>query len=117
MASFIMVTTDNTVPHDFAQNPCGTTCCIAGAVVMFNELDYTNVLPSPQKRTSFQECVHSDDALVVNHGMDLVDAETMFYRTSSDIRPAHAAAVIRHWIETGDVDWDVPFVDPSLPVE
>lgn len=117
MSSFIMTTTDNKAAYDFARNPCGTTCCIAGAVGMFNDLDYTKVFTASTEISSYRRSTFADHALVMNHGMTIWDAEALFYRISSDIRPAHAAAVVRHWIETGDVDWDIPFVDPSLPTE
>lgn len=84
---------------------CGTTCCIAGAVVQFNALgDLENGqlswLPTKRLASGFL-------------GMDNKEATDLFepwcsFQGDDDSfnNPIRAAKVVRHYLETGIVDWD-----------
>ena len=93
---------------------CGTSCCIAGAICQFEGLgvrEYMREMPWL-----------GDDgaaALVVDYiGLDLDDDEDTLGKIFVPWEhfegpdwtfnaPARGAAVIRHFLETGEVDWDL----------
>jgi len=98
-----------TMPHVNAWNPstsgfnmkrwraredCGTVCCIGGTADVMRKA-----------RTSSEE--RTGKWL----GLDALTSNRLFYpyavRDFSSITPAHAAAVIRNLIKTGEVDWSV----------
>ena len=90
---------------------CETTFCIAGAVGAFNAgLSFENVIEvdSDDDISLRDRAWYAEDALVENHGMSAHDQAALFHEYPGDrATPQVAAAVIRHWIETGDVDWDL----------
>lgn len=75
-------------------NSCGTVCCMAGAVLQFELLGKGHIL-------------HDVRALL---GMSHQDFSELFEPTGfchiSD--PAVAAKVLRHYIDTGEIDWSTP---------
>lgn len=90
---------------------CGTACCIAGAVCQFEKLGH---------RGSYGSLVFFGElgagALTQEFlGIDQTDANYLFTpweyyynRHSSEFsKPARAAAVIRNFLETGEVDWNL----------
>jgi hypothetical protein len=91
---------------------CGTVCCIAGALVQFNE-------PVTEKLKSQMEYDDDDHeynwGTVFRRGMAIAElteeqAEALFEPDvwdRSEVTPAEAARVIRHFVETGEVDWGV----------
>lgn len=101
-------------------NGCGTACCIAGALVQFEGLIKPVVEGSPN---FFDEVDDETDDLVEGVGtlaasylgIDKDDSDKLFvpwshfeyesYTEFSD--PDRAAQVIRHYLETGVVDWDM----------
>lgn len=92
---------------DHDGNICGTTLCIAGAVGSFNEhMDFSGTQAHGQEGAILERALFANDALVANYGMSEEDNYKLFFNTKSDTKPSHAAAVIRHWIETGEVDWE-----------
>lgn len=91
------------LPHEDTDPACGTTCCIAGAMGLFVEgLNWTGIDVDLENR--WARATHSEYALARNHGMSKHDMDAMFYN-GWGATPAQAAAVIRHWIETGDIEW------------
>lgn len=92
---------------------CGTACCIAGAVVQFEGLI------SPVKFGSkdfFDGTEEGVGTLATNHlGISEAEAEELFepwqcfgydvYTEFSD--PQRAAKVVRHYLKTGIIDWDL----------
>lgn len=93
---------------------CGTSCCIAGAICQFEMLG---------KRQFKKEMPWLGDegaaALVTEYlGLDLEDDETTWGKLFCPWEhfdgpdytfnhPARGAAVIRHFLATGEVDWDL----------
>lgn len=97
-----------------AGSSCGTACCIAGAIVQFENL----ISPVLTGARDFFDGYDSDGVgtIAADHlGIDSSDAEALFepwqrfgfesYEEFSD--PQRAAKVVRHYIETGVVDWDL----------
>jgi hypothetical protein len=102
--------------YDHETNTCGTVCCIAGAIVQFNE----PVL----KREELKEWV---DNIPWGETGNEYGYGTVFRRASrlaeisecqalelfepsmdrSEVLPEQAAKVVRHFMETGAVDWDI----------
>lgn len=83
-------------------NGCGTTACLAGAVGIFNpDLNYSGVT---EAKTTWTRAAYANNALVENYGMDLEDMERMFLENMI-ATPSQAAATVRNWIETGEVQW------------
>ncbi len=90
--------------EDHKGNECGTACCIAGAVTLFNKM--RDVFTSPE-------------TVGFRLGMDKDDAAELFYANAycaegdfgfdndkfESISPDHAARTIRHYLATGVVDW------------
>ncbi len=72
---------------------CGTTCCIAGAAIAFNE--GFHAASSWNADSSAQKIL----GLTNSQAMDL-------FFDGYDSTPQHAAVVIRHLIATGTVDWN-----------
>ncbi|WKV20522.1 hypothetical protein 16Q_129 [Pseudomonas phage 16Q] len=104
--------------HAVTNNGCGTACCIAGAIVQFEGL----IKPVLSGSAAFKDVVDDETnevvegvcTLATNHlGIDESDASKLFvpwdyfeydsYSEFSD--PDRAAEVVRHYLETGVVDW------------
>ena len=102
---------------DFEQNPCGTACCIAGAVQQFNKLPPTDL-----------NSVWADiNALGKKLGMSLQQILGLFFAADKlerwewgeypntgallngqdlyIVTPAMAAKTLRHFMATGEVVW------------
>lgn len=87
----------------YHQSRCGTSCCIAGALGVFNkDLNLEGV--SQFNDSEMSRASRAEHALVRNYGMDEDDAFELFFG-DLEAGPAQAARVVRHWIETGEVDW------------
>lgn len=86
------------------QRDRGTTCCIAGAMVEF----------SPTLKKHFTGDLSYPYIASIAAGMEHEDPNILFYGLNGcgededleSITPAWAARCIRHYIETGTVDWD-----------
>lgn len=89
----------------YNKSPCGTTCCIVGAIGLLND-DLNWGEYAPKVIGKHMRAVWAEDALTDNYGMNMSDAYRMFYG-NMEATPAKAAKVIRHWIATGDVDWSI----------
>lgn len=90
--------------------PCGTACCIAGAVYQFEGLSGQSTNP-----TRGLDFFH-DVAPKVTEFLNITEeqAEPLFLPwdhfegdPSEFSDPALAAKVVRHFIETGEVDWNI----------
>jgi hypothetical protein len=82
--------------NDFANNPCGTAVCIAGALIVFNSI----LVPRGQTIVGrFRTLL----------GLTEQEAFQLFTPLSvhdwSTLTPKIAADTIRHFIATGVVDW------------
>lgn len=102
MGSFIDEGDDEWPIEDYSRQHCGTTCCIAGHVVI------TACLASGLKR-SFRS---TEETAAYYLGLDEDEASMLFYvvgppRDLSSITPKQAARVIEHAMETGVIDWSV----------
>lgn len=90
---------------DFAGNNCGTSCCIAGAVTQFNRLDADWI--------ESEDCDPGEVSVQGLLGLTDEDSRSLFYGDGNfhlaKIRPEDAAKTLRHYIETGEVVWDVPY--------
>lgn len=96
--------------YDADNNLCGTACCIAGAAVMFYG-SWTDVAAKvfadgPHKSTWATE---AGKLLGLNEGNALRLFAPLYVESGpwDDITPAYAARVIRHYADTGTVDWAV----------
>lgn len=107
---------------------CGTSCCIAGAVVQFEglgELDqygsmgfFDKYSPTVGVDVLTSEFISED-----TENLDKLFLPWNFYEpedgesddeTGPFSQPQLAAKVIRHYVETGDIDWTiVGFVEKS----
>ena len=78
---------------------CGTSACIVGALGVFNpELNWHDY----PHETAEQRALYANDLLRDNYGLTPEDEDELFF-THMDLNAAQAAAMVRHWIETGDV--------------
>lgn len=104
METFIDYADEDHPVEDWAFNTCGTTCCIAGHVVLFNKVPTNCRRPDGTFIDTMQAAA---DYL----GLDQNEAEGLFFGVPfvalSEITPAQAAQVIRHAIETGTIDWSI----------
>lgn len=83
---------DGTLPD------CGTTCCIAGAVVAFNQAN--TYLPD----FPWSDVSRRAHAPIVERELHELFAEHL---QVDGIPPHHAADVIDHYIDTHTVDWRI----------
>lgn len=110
--------------QSIASEGCGTACCIAGAVVQFEGL----VKPVIHGALDFFDGHFEDGVgtIAARHlGMSEDNAERMFepwqqfefnsYEEFSD--PQRAAKVVRHYLETGVVAWDLFEPAPEFVAE
>lgn len=101
--------------YDFGDT-CGTACCIAGAVCQFemlgmNKRDKDNSLPwySSSRAGTIGVLEITTEYL----GISEEDAEPLFipfdYGIEPEVynNPKHAAKVVRKFIDTGIVDWEL----------
>lgn len=97
--------------YHFHKTDCGTSCCIVGALSVFNreKLSSLVAVPGESKKDYLEDfAICTDDALVKHFDMTRQDVEELFYMRMG-AKPAEAAETIRRWIETGDVQWPNPF--------
>lgn len=91
---------------------CGTVCCIAGAVCQFEKL-------GGERNAHYFSYFDSDRAgagTVAREFLGLTEAQANrlfmpynhYHCVSEDLGPAHAARVVRRFLETGEVHWDLP---------
>lgn len=102
---------------------CGTACCIAGAVVQFENLmqpdesgeieffseDPENVGEGEPRELGAGEIASNFIGLTEDQADKLFMpfGEFEYEEASEFSKPARAAAVVRHLIETGEVCWDL----------
>lgn len=107
---------------EYIEEACGTACCIAGAVVQFEDLmqpDEDGTIgffsTDPDDIDEDEERELGAGEVAQNFlGITEAEADRLFmpfhsfsYENSAEFsQPARAAAVVRHFIETGEVDWD-----------
>lgn len=82
-------------------DPCGSTCCIVGALAAF----HPELNPKADEHDLYTWAMQAEEVLIEDFGMNYHDADALFYNWESDniSNTAHAAKRIRHWIETGEV--------------
>lgn len=105
---------DLSVGVDLQQNSCGTVCCIAGALVQFNE-PVTEKLKAQVAEDDYN--TEYNWSTIFQRGMEIAgldegQASALFEPDvwdRADITPAEAAKVIRHYVNTDEVNWDVVF--------
>lgn len=97
---------------DYTGNECGTTCCIAGKVYIdnFDRITSEVTVTSEQCHDIYVEEVGCW------LGMSEKDIRALFYCDSKgfigsdinldEVKPDHAASVIREFIKTGEVKWN-----------
>ena len=103
--NYIGTKNNNFVLQELPQSDehCGTTMCLAGlAVGLFRPEEYT----FNQKR---HMTAHAAKKIL---GLNHREAHKLFFMESSrhqykDVKPEDAAAVLRHFRETGEVNWDM----------
>lgn len=107
---------------EWIEESCGTACCIAGAVVQFEDLMKPDGSGTIEFFSEDPEDVDEDEERALGAGeiaqnflgitegqanklfMPFQDFE---YEPSADFsRPKRAAAVVRHFIKTDEVRWD-----------
>lgn len=99
---------------DYREDACGTACCIAGAIVQFENL-ISPVLSGAHDFFDSYDGAGVGTIAAKHLGISEEDAEQLFepwnefgfegYSEFSD--PQRAAKVVRHYLETGIVDWDL----------
>lgn len=85
------------------QRGCGTACCIAGAVQQFNELQVT-----PFEGDHRPPCYEIGEQI----GLTTEQVEDLFFLDNEEIplwrvTPEWAARTLEHFMETGEVEWDI----------
>ncbi|MNZ73019.1 hypothetical protein D3C78_914180 [compost metagenome] len=99
------------------RDDCGTVCCIAGAVCQFEDFDgdaqmghpvvsfHADVFPTAVKLLGISQ---KDARALFTPRLDYNDASLSeeLTRQWGMIYPEAAARVIRHYLATGEVDWD-----------
>lgn len=89
---------------------CGTTCCIAGALVQFNGLDDRDLLEATGNIAWYTVKRLAVDFLDIGPATATELFEPWVYFDGADDSfndPKRAAKVLRHYLETGRVDWDL----------
>ena len=99
---------------------CGTTCCIAGAALLFSDPDYiSSHLSDEAQHYGEDEEITLDEGIenlaAEALGLPLKTAEQLFNPWSAFMElnldshqpPEHVARVIDHLIETGEVNWTI----------
>lgn len=97
---------------------CGTSCCIAGAVCQFEGLGLSLFSREMGREMPWHGEGGAAQLVVEYLGLDLEDDETLWGKLFcpwehfdgpdwSFNAPARGAAVIRHFLATGEVDWDL----------
>jgi hypothetical protein len=91
---------------------CGTSCCIAGAICQFEQLGMDARLAdgsmywSSYSRPGVRDLVIKHLGINETKGSQLFEPWLFFPGTSESFNsPARGAAVIRHFLATGVVDW------------
>lgn len=101
--------------HDLGDT-CGTACCIAGAVCQFEMLGMDKRSKDnslPWYSSSWDDTIGVLEITTEYLGISEEDAEPLFtpfdYGVEQEIynNPKHAAKVVRKFINTGIVDWEL----------
>ena len=94
-----------------ALGDCGTTCCIAGAVVQFNDPRFLEEGDARNWTSVYYDAIDvlgisEEDAvaLFLAGGRGMSDDQEQFAET---VTPVLAAKVIRNYLATGEVDWSI----------
>lgn len=94
-------------------NSCGTACCIAGALVQFNSTNARIGELDDNWYFILQDALRISGIEFEKTALQLfaVDNEQGISFKEDDIReyatPAQAAIVLRHFLDTGEVNWDL----------
>lgn len=102
---------DFNMNHFSAAVPCGTTCCIAGAIYQLNRKKLDPLLPEDfiKSRDPINQCYVLGKAI----GMTRDQVHNLFFAGDErgrsydldDIPPELAAAMVREFLETGEANW------------
>lgn len=85
---------------------CGTVCCIAGALCAFNGLKLRNPVRDSAKRAAGLLGLPHTDA--IHHlFMPITWDGGPDGGTWDTIKPKHAARVVRRFLRTGEIDWNL----------
>lgn len=99
--------------HSVSYESCGTTCCIAGAIVQFEGL--IEPLSYGDRAAEFFSHETGVGPLAADHlGLNIGEAEMLFqpwvhFEREKDFEfsdPQRAAKVVRNLIATGEIDWN-----------
>lgn len=102
--------------HDLGDGYCGTACCIAGAVCQFEMLGMDKRSKNnslPWDSSSRADTIGVLEITTEYLGISEEDAELLFrpfdYGIEPEVynNPQHAAKVVRKFIATGVVDWEL----------
>ncbi|MDR3445950.1 hypothetical protein [Dyella sp.] len=96
--------------HWVEQNECGTSCCIAGAIVQFDQA------ANGRAALSVGEIGEIDEGLADHYysigdyagdlcGLNTAQADELF-TNNLDATPSDAATAIRRFLDTGEMYWD-----------
>lgn len=107
---------EGVLAYDKGAQGCGTICCIAGAVVQFtqpvitdNQILEQQIPPNGRHNPGYGSVFANARGLC---GMDFIDASKLFEPDNVEewgsIEAKKAAKVIRHYLKTGEVNWENP---------
>jgi hypothetical protein len=96
--------------HWVEQNECGTSCCLAGAIVQFDQAAKGNATLIDGDVSEIGPEVANQYYDIGDYAGDLcelnpAEAESLF-RENMDATPADAAVTIRRFLSTGKLYWD-----------
>ena len=96
--------------HWVEQNECGTSCCLAGAIVQFDQAakglnTLTDGDVSEISEGAANEYCEIGDYAGDLCGLNPAEAQSLF-RENMDATPADAAVTIRRYLSTGKLYWD-----------
>jgi len=101
---------------EFSNSGCGAVCCIAGAVCQFNQPFHLQTgelgevcFPKYPKHSPEDSVMGRAQGIL---GISDYEADELFtpnrdFVNWNNVTPVRAAKVIRNYIKTGVIDWDV----------
>ena len=90
-------------PIDWAGQNCGTACCIAGAVAIFNPEVFSDAEPVGIEDVSKALGLNDSEELALFY---CKDSEKRRGFSLSTVTPQEAAKTLRRFLETGKIVWD-----------
>ncbi len=95
---------------DYANKDCGAACCIAGALAQFNGLNTKDYVEGVGEQLGMSDddvrrLFYADNG---EYAEDCLHCGNMVGGDLSIITPTMAAATIRHFLATGEVEWANP---------